>query len=192
MSPSCRRLLQAVGSTIVRLPSTETGTEAEAGRELLNSERIERRFGSYGVQVLRTEGPLRVSNLYSLTDGIKTCRTYARVTFTPTIDPAYAAEHARVLAGASIGTVFRAAGWTIAKRHRHIGETTLPGGDHGIARLMRLEGRPTLATDTYVFEIVKDGQRFEYAEITELHPPAYLAAATLASIYGESAIVDVP
>ena len=158
---------------------------------LLSCDRIRNRFGSYGVDVLEANANRRVSSLYSLSDGIKVCRTYAKVTFAPTIDAAFAVEHARVLSGESIGTVFRSAGWTIAKRHRHIGETVLPDGDDGIARLMRLEGRPVLATDTYVFEIAKNGQRFEYAEITELHHPAYLSATRLASIYGESAMVDV-
>lgn len=153
--------------------------------DLLSSERIQRKFGSYGVDVLQADANRRVSALYSLADGDKICRTYAQVRFAPTIDPAFAAEHARILAGESIGVVFRSAGWTIAKRHRHIGEAALPNGD--VAELMRIGGQDRLATDTYVFEIEKDGRRFAYAEITELHHPAYLTAAELASIYGESA-----
>lgn len=158
--------------------------------DLLSSERIRKKFGSYGVDVLEADLNRRVSALYSVADGKKTCRTYARVRFTPTIDPAFAAEHARVLAGESIGAVFRSAGWTIAKRHRHIGETALPDGDSEIAGLMRIEAKNKLATDTYVFEIEKDGRRFTYAEITELHHPAYLTAAELASVYGESATAE--
>ena len=157
--------------------------------DLLSSERIEKKFGSYGVDVLEADANRRVSALYSLADGEKICRTYARVRFIPTIDPAFAAEHARVLAGESIGAVFRSAGWTIAKRHRHIGETALPD-DGEIARLMRIGRRDKLATDTYVFEIEKNGRRFAYAEITELHHPAYLTASELASIYGESATAE--
>lgn len=161
--------------------------------EILSSERIHRKFGSYGVDVLESDTGRRVSSLYSVTDGTKICRTYAKVRFAPAIDPAFAAEHVRVLAGESIGTVFRSAGWKIVKRHRHIGETALADVDgDDITQLMRIEGTDRVATDTYVFEIAKHGRRFEYAEITELHHPAYLTAAELASIYGESATVDVP
>jgi hypothetical protein len=160
--------------------------------EILSCERIHKKFGSYGVDVLESDTGRRVSSLYSLTGGTKICRTYARVRFAPLIDPAFAAEHVRVLAGESIGTVFRSAGWEIAKRHRHIGETALPDGNGEIALLMRIEGTGKVATDTYVFEIARNGRRFEYAEITELHHPAYLTAAELASIYGESGTVEVP
>ncbi|HEX2140592.1 MAG TPA: hypothetical protein VHG33_12870 [Woeseiaceae bacterium] len=156
-----------------------------APAEILSCERIQAKFGSYGVDVLESDAGRRVSSLYSLAAGEKICRTYAQVRFAPEIDPAFAAEHARVLAGESIGTVFHSAGWAIAKRNRHIGETMLP--DHGdeIVRLMRIEGTCKLATHTYVFEIAKDGRRFDYAVITELHHPAYLTAAELAGIYGE-------
>lgn len=153
---------------------------------LLSCDRIQARFGSYGVDVLDRDPGGRVSSLYSLVDGEKVCRTYARVRFAQEIDPAFAAEHARVVAGESIGTVFQSAGWAIAKRHRHIGEMALPCGNETIPRLMRIEGTGRLATHTYVFEIAKDGRRFEYAVITELHHPAYLSAAELASIYGDS------
>ena len=156
---------------------------------LLSCYRIQKKFGSYGVDVLEADANRRVSSLYSRANGRKTCRTYARVRFTPTIDPAFAAEHARVLAGESIGTVFQSAGWAIAKRHRHIGETSLPDGSDDVARLMGIDSTARLATDTYVFQIAKSGRRFEYAEITELHHPAYLTVAELASVYGESVAV---
>ncbi len=158
--------------------------------EFLSCDRIRRKFGSYGIDVLQSRAGHRVSSLYSMAGGEKTCRIYAKVRFTGTIDPAYANEHARVLAGESIGTVFRSAGWRIVKRHRHIGETPLSDDSGDIARLMRIEGIHKLATDTYVFEIAKNGRRFEYAEITELHHPACLSAAELRSIYGEPATVE--
>lgn len=157
-----------------------------APAELLSCERIQAKFGSYGVDVLESDAGRRVSSLYSLAEGQRICRTYAQVSFAAVIDPAFAAEHARVLAGESIGTVFHSAGWGIAKRHRHIGETALGGDGDEIARLMGIEGTGTLATHTYVFEIAKHGRRFDYAVITELHHPAYLTAAELAGIYGES------
>ena len=64
-------------------PSPEANTTAkvtiEELRPLLNSERIERKFGSYGIDVLRNDDAVRMSNLYSLRDGEKICRTFAVV-----------------------------------------------------------------------------------------------------------------
>src|SRR5690606_34722880 len=59
-------------------------------RELLNSERIERRFGSYGIDVLQSDGRYRVSNLYSVHDGAKICRTFAVVAYPARPDSRYA------------------------------------------------------------------------------------------------------
>lgn len=153
-------------------------------RPLLNSERIEMRFGSYGVDVIASDGRRRLSSLYSLNGGVRVCRTYAVVRFAQPVDPAYAAEHARVAAGQSIGAVFKSAGWTITKRHTRFGETALTGSDNNILKLMKIELPQKLATHTYVFEIAKDGQSFDYAVITEMHHPDYLTVSDLVSIYG--------
>ena len=48
-------------------------------RALLNSERIEQRFGSYGITVLEQSDLTRVSNLYTLEEERETCRTFAIV-----------------------------------------------------------------------------------------------------------------
>src|ERR1044072_7114553 len=82
-----------------------------AERELLNSERIEAKFGSYGIEVLEQNALRRVSNLYSGSGGEKPCRSSAVVPSPPQIDEAVATEHAAVLAGGSLGAVFVAAGW---------------------------------------------------------------------------------
>jgi hypothetical protein len=77
-------------------------------RELLNSERIQQAFGSYGVEVLATNDRLRLTNLYSVDAGTRTCRTFAVVRFPPVIDSAVATEHAAITNGGSIGAVFAA------------------------------------------------------------------------------------
>lgn len=164
-------------------PSTESGTEAEAGRELLNSERIERRFGSYGVQVLRTEGTLRISNLYSERDGQRTGRTFAVVAYPDAVDPALAGEHAGIEGGGSIGAVFTRSGWTVTKRHLWFGELESAGT---AASLMSVaEGMP-LATHVYVLEVSKDDEVFDYATLAEVHHPDYLQLEELRRIYGPS------
>src|SRR5690606_38259117 len=109
-------------------------------RELLNSERIERRFGSYGIDVLESGGRYRVSNLYSVHDGAKVGRTYAVVAYPARIDPSIRAEHEEILAGGSIGAVFARNGWTVEKTHLYFGE--LPATTK-VAALMRAdEGAP--------------------------------------------------
>jgi len=57
--------------------STQSG--AMLSRALLNSERIEQRFGSYGITVLEQSDLTRVSNLYTLEEERETCRTFAIV-----------------------------------------------------------------------------------------------------------------
>jgi hypothetical protein len=85
---------------------------APAGtRELLNSERIAARFGSYGIAVIESDGRVRVSNLFSGRDGERTCRTFAVVRYPDRVDPALAAEHDEIVRGGSIGAVFAARGW---------------------------------------------------------------------------------
>src|SRR5262245_42966767 len=43
----------------------QSSAAVPAAPELLNSERIEQKFGSYGIAVLRSDERLRVANLYS-------------------------------------------------------------------------------------------------------------------------------
>jgi len=69
-----------------------TSSEAEL-RPLLNSERIAMEFGSYGIDVLENDARVRVSNLYSVHQGTKICRTFAVVQFPELIENAYSVEH---------------------------------------------------------------------------------------------------
>jgi hypothetical protein len=78
--------------------------------ELLNSERIEERFGSYGIEVLSDQPAMRRSALFSGDDSDKTCRTYAVVRFVDAPDSQIDSEHEQVLAGDSIGAIFHLQG----------------------------------------------------------------------------------
>src|SRR5690606_33517541 len=109
---------------------------------------------------------------------------YAQVVFELPIPEALAAEHARVLAGASIGATFKAAGWSIERRHLCVAETRLTGRERRIAELMRIAPDAGLAIHRYVFRVAKHGVGHDYARITEGHHPDYLRAAELARIYG--------
>ena len=150
---------------------------------LLNSERIEERFGSYGIEVLASEAGLRRSSLYSVDGGTRTCRTYAVVQFANQLDDRYGEEHAKVLAGNSIGAIFRSHGWDLHKQTLRIGTLDLPDTDSSIAHLMRVDGPRALALHVYQLLLVKDSEVFEYATIIEAHHPEYLSTADLHELY---------
>lgn len=162
------------------------GLHACAGSDTwLNSERIERTFGSYGVDVVRSEPRRRETSLYSAAGNIRTTRTYAVVEFLGEPRRAYVQEHVLIEAGGSIGATFRRAGWSIEKRHLFIGELEMPDTYADIGELMRIDLPETLATHVYLLIVTKDGRSFTYATITEIHHPEYLSAADLRTVYGE-------
>jgi hypothetical protein len=150
----------------------------------LNSERIARKFGSYGLEVIENTDNIRVSNLYSRDANGRICRTFAVVGISRGIDPSLAAEHAQILEGASIGAVFKRNGWNIEKRHQYIGEMTIGKQATRLSRVMRLKPPTTVAVHNYMLTVSKDGSAFDYAIITEVHHPDYLTISTLWAIYG--------
>jgi len=156
--------------------------------ELLNSERIESQFGSYGIEVLSYENGIRRSSLYSSDDGQQTCRTYAVVRFDDVPDSIIGDEHAMILAGNSIGEIFKANGWEIYKETRYVGELRLPEDDRSLRQLMRLQDAQAVAMHVYRLYLKKDDQVIEYATIIEVHHPQYLDRKRLADLY----IVDAP
>ena len=101
--------------------------------ESLNSERIEDRFGSYGIEVLSHESGIRRSSLYSVDGNTRICRTYAVVRFVDESTPRVAEAHADILAGRSIGATFKSTGWHIGKVTLHVGRISLDGSEHAIA-----------------------------------------------------------
>jgi hypothetical protein len=156
---------------------------AQQAREVLNSERIERKFGSYGVAVLDSNAETRVANLFSTDGGVRVCRTFAVSRYPAAIDPSFAAEHAAIVAGGSIGAVFAAHGWTVRKTHLYFGEVQ---AWPALAALMHVAPATSLAEDIYVLEIVKGALTFEYATIAEIHHPDYLRSADLPALYGRA------
>ena len=150
---------------------------------LLNSERIERQFGSYGIDVLASEAGLRRSSLYSIEQNERVCRTYAIVSFKEDQDSSYGPEHAKVLAGNSLGEVFKANGWSMHKQTLHIGSFEIDRSAKEISRIMQLSENRTLALHVYQLLLAKDKQIFEYATIIEAHHPDYLTQSDLLDTY---------
>lgn len=150
---------------------------------LLNSERIEKRFGSYGIAVLASEAGLRRTSLYSMDGNDVVSRTYAVVRFADQQDEHYREEHAEVLAGNSIGAIFRSHGWDLHKQTMYIGSLELPEESTSVAELMGIAGEQELALHVYQLLLVRNEQVFEYATIAETHHPDYLSASDLSDLY---------
>lgn len=149
---------------------------------LLNSERIEARFGSYGIEVLASGGRTRVSSLYSTHGERRVCRTFAVVLFPEVVDDRLASVHAEVLAGGSIGATLQAAGWSVEKEHLFLG--TLPREDRLAAVYARMDIAPAaLAVDVYRLTASRSRVAIAYATIAEAHHPDYLDLGRLRAIY---------
>lgn len=173
--PSENKLAPAVLVAALSACATET--------ILLNSERIERRFGSYGIDVLASEAGLRRSSLYSANGESRICRTYAVVRFTDDPDTSYSLEHTKVLAGNSLGEIFKANGWKIHKQTLYIGSLDIGATDSSIVELMKLSKISHLALHIYQLLLARGDRIFEYATIVEAHHPDYLLEPDLLNIY---------
>jgi hypothetical protein len=150
---------------------------------VLNSERIERRFGSYGINDLASEAGLRRSSLCSYDGDTATCRTYAIVQFEEQLDDRYNDEHSKILAGDSIGATFKESGWNIRKNTLFVGTIRLPDTRTEIGKLMKLSGAHDLALHVYQLVLVRQDSALEYATILETHHPEYLSEDALCEIF---------
>lgn len=159
--------------------ATVTPCDSILPANLLNSERIEKKFGAYGIDVLYNSTDLRVSNLY---DGKKITRTLAIVNYPETIDSSFSKEHQQVINGGSIGSTFKTGGWKIVKKTIYLGELS-PSADY--KALYKLMGNITpqkLSIWMYVFYIQKNGSEYPYVTISEIYHPDYLSLADLMCI----------
>lgn len=150
---------------------------------LLNSERIAQRYGNYGIEIMHAGDGRRISNLYSEEDGRRTMRTLALVEFTAADAAEIATEHQHILAGGSIGAVFKEAGWTIEKVSSHYCLSRVDLASMPELKRMDIDFPATLATYTYVFQVKKAASSINYATITEIYHPDYLQADPLANGY---------
>ena len=150
---------------------------------ILNSERIEERFGSYGIEVLASEAGLRRSSLFSYDGETKICRTYAIVQFVDDSDDRYEDAHSKILAGGSIGATFRESGWNIRKNTLYVGTLQIPSSDTPVSGLMHLGDDADLAIHVYQLVLVRAGMAQEYATILEAHHPEYLSVAELRDLF---------
>ena len=174
--------IQALRSAVLLFLTLLAGC---AGGLPLNSDLIEARFGSYGVEIREQTERRRTSRLYSDTNGVATTRTYAVVDFLGQETAPFADVHQSILAGASIGRRFREAGFSIRKQHLFIDELEVPATYVALADLMQIELPETLAVHQYLFIVSKDARSWVYARITEVHHPDFLSVDELRATYGE-------
>ena len=153
-------------------------------RALGNSDRIQLKFGNYGIDVLENGPGIRVSNLYSVQAGIKTNRTFAVVAYPAIIEPEFRKEHDAIISGQSIGIVFRNNGWLTKKRHQYFGEIDATSDFPDIFSAIGGIGSSQPAIHIYSLLVTKNNTEFQYALITEVHHPAYLNLEDLQAIYG--------
>lgn len=161
---------QSIGDDGARLP--------------LNSERIEQRFGSYGVHVIAQSGRDRATCLYSRETSGPVCRTVALVRFAYPEPPGLEAPLAEIRAGASLGQTIADYGYSITKLNREMEAVDIAQNDGEVlAAWFRLEPPVALAAHRYRLDAVRNAERVTVAEVLELHHPAYLDAAEVVSIY---------
>ena len=147
----------------------------------LNSERINDKYGSYGVEILHADSSRRVTNLYSGSANSKTMRTLAVVDFESAGDPRLAVEHAAIVAGGSIGAVFKERGWQIHKDVVELCEQKFSISGLPALAHMRISLPRHLAVYRYRFQVVQNDITINYARITEVYHPDFLSFEQLLS-----------
>jgi len=163
----------------------EVSAEESQSRPLRNSDRIQIKYGSYGIDIIENDDRIRVSNLYSVDNGVKTNRTFAVVAFPDLIEAVFENEHKAIINGQSIGVVFEQNGWEIQKHHLYIGEIEMPTEHDGDPSLFSDIGTGHPAIHIYSLVVAKDNSEFEYAAIAEVHHPDFLKLEDLQAIYGQ-------
>lgn len=182
-------MLKPVRPVLVLFALAAASLASSASAQNLNSERIEQRFGSYGIDVVYSDTTLRLSNLYSLHADGRIMRTFAVVGFPESVHEALAAQHRAVLDGGSIGATFKDAGFDVIKtqhQYFHIGIGP------PVSAAMAVEPGTRVAAHAYRLAVERDGLRIEYALILEIHHPDYLDQAALESIHGEEVVTWMP
>ena len=152
--------------------------------ELGNSDRIRLKFGSYGIEVIENGKRIRVSELYSIEDGLRTNRTFAVVSYPSFIAPEFKKEHEEITNGRSIGIVFKNHNWEISKRNLYFGEVERSPEKNGTESVFGDIGTRLPVVHVYALIVKKDDTEFHYASIAEVHHPDYLDLNELQEIYG--------
>lgn len=151
--------------------------------EELNSERIERLFGSYGVAIVHQSGVKRISCLYSLSGDQQICRTLAVVSFVEPMPEPLLSVHGEIRSGASIGATLKQNGWQINKINRYIGSVQFPADARFLASSMHIQVPATLPMHVYRLVASRGDQNLPYATLIEVHHPDFHTRESLEQVY---------
>ena len=157
--------------------------DAEASSLVLNSEKIIEKFGNYDIDVLQSDQRIRVSSLYSTHQGKKLTRTFSVVHCPAVVNTLFATEHQEIVNGQSIGAVFKHHGWHIEKRSVFFGEIEASPDFEPVYALMGNISPTPLATHIYIMIVKKQGAKFRYGTLAEVHHPKYLNISDLKTAY---------
>jgi hypothetical protein len=155
----------------------------ESKNTLLNSERIEQKFGSYGIDIVQSDNQSRVSFLYSLDPNNKNKKNYhtlAIVKFKETREVSII--HERILNGDSIGKSFKKEGWEIDKTNHQMMVISNPDKPLFKSWLPQISNE-NLALHFYELNVKTENYYYLYAEILEIHHPKYLGFSDITEIY---------
>lgn len=165
--------------------SAALSTEAHLQPGLLNSERIRTKFGNYGIEVLHEDQYHRISDLYSEHIGKRITRTLAFVIYEE-IEPGHPLyyEHGEVVAGGSIGEVFKQKGWQVIKSRHEIFSMggCFPTSQTALQR-MHISEKDFIAVHSYQFSARRDLETIPYSQIIEIHHPDFLTVEELKMIF---------
>jgi hypothetical protein len=158
---------------------------------LLNSTRIELKFGSYGVQVLAQDmfaaSATRLSNLYSIHEGEKITRTlaftkYVEAKFMDKFDDQLKVAHEEIVAGGSIGATLKKYGFELIKDFRFKG--LVEDMPTQVQTLMHTKDN-TFATVIYDLFAKSEKAYCFYCTIVEVYAPEFLTLEEIDLIYPE-------
>jgi len=157
-----------------------------ANEPILNSEKIEKKFGSYGIDVITNSNETRISFLFShdkQNPNKKNYHTLAIVSYQDTSNLGHL--QIQIDNGASIGSTLKEGGWSVRKKHLQTDQIST--SIHPILyKWLDLKKTQQLAIHSYKLIIVKKHLVLNYADIIEIHHPRYISPAELKVMYPES------
>lgn len=147
---------------------------------ILNSDRIKLKFGSFGVQVLHQNDHIRLSNLFSTAhDEKKIARTIALTKYEANMSESLKGAHEEIRKGGSIGLTLGRHGFTLKKNIFYVGNVSnLPPE---INSLMNTADN-NFAAIVYDLRAEKDGVDLPYCTIAEVYSPEFLTLAEVQQI----------
>ena len=156
----------------------------------MNSQRIHKKFGSYGVDVLTANESMRISSLFSVHNDQHVTRTLAVVSFVQPMPKLLRAMHKQIVTGDSIGATYRAHDWMIDKPLVAVDKLPASEDFDFVYKSMQLNSAQELIMHMYRFRVAQANTDdwIPYATIAEIHSPDYLSKQEVYSIAKE---VDV-